>query len=347
MNDDALYRRIFEVAPDAILVAGPDGKILAANEQAHAIFGYAAGTLVGETVETLVPESLRGAHRDHRQDFVDRPRRRFMGQGGDFAARRADGSEFRVEISLSPQATEHGHLVIAAVRDVTARVSAETARRRLAAEAAAQQYRERVAMDMHDNVLQSLAALSLRLIAARSPSASVPTARAVGAEGGLSLDEIATAVSEITRSIRRHIMQISDVPHAADLRAALEGLGADLQAQTGAAVDVRVTDAVAQLKEEQRTAVFYIVQEACHNIRRHARARAVEVRVTAEGDALQIRVADDGVGFDASRPVEGEHFGLRNMRVRADHAGGSLRAESAPGRGTVVVARLPWGSAAP
>ncbi len=118
-------RGLLEAAPDAMIAVAAGGTISIANPQAERLFGYAAGELVGMRVESLVPERLEDVHQGHRDDYFDDPRARPMGVGLDLRARRKDGSEFPVEISLSPLETEGGTLVTAAIRDITERRSAE------------------------------------------------------------------------------------------------------------------------------------------------------------------------------------------------------------------------------
>ena len=112
---------VLDAAPDGMLIVDARGTILLANRQAHAMFGYATGELVGQPVETLLPEALRAGHVAHRDAYVRAPRTRPMGSGLDLLGRRKDGSEVSVEISLSPMATPDGVVVIAAVRDITER----------------------------------------------------------------------------------------------------------------------------------------------------------------------------------------------------------------------------------
>jgi protein-histidine pros-kinase len=112
---------LLEAAPDAMIVIDSDGVIQLVNAQAEHVFGYSRAELLGETIEVLVPVSLHDMHRKHRKDYVAEPHVRSMGGGLDLRARRKDGSEFPVEISLAPLVTEDGTLISAAVRDVTAK----------------------------------------------------------------------------------------------------------------------------------------------------------------------------------------------------------------------------------
>jgi protein-histidine pros-kinase len=104
-----------------MVIVDTKGEIVLANAPTERLFGYAREELVGRPVETLIPSRYRGRHEGHRKDFFREPRTRPMGAGFDLWALRKDGSEFPVEISLSPLETDEGRLVTAAIRDVTER----------------------------------------------------------------------------------------------------------------------------------------------------------------------------------------------------------------------------------
>ena len=116
-----LFRGLLESAPDAMVVVDQRGTIVLVNAQTEALFGYRRTELIGQGMEMLVPERLRGAHHGHREGYSHEPTPRAMGAGRTLNARRKDGSEVPVEISLSPVATADGVLVASAIRDISAR----------------------------------------------------------------------------------------------------------------------------------------------------------------------------------------------------------------------------------
>ncbi len=120
-TSQTLEREFLEFAPDAVIGVDQTGEIKLVNSRTQAVFGYARDELIGERVEMLVPESVRGSHVAHRDRYFEAPRTRPMGAGVDLYARRKDGSEFPCEISLSTVATESGMMALAAIRDITDR----------------------------------------------------------------------------------------------------------------------------------------------------------------------------------------------------------------------------------
>ena len=126
-----LSSAILEAIPDALVAVNQQGVIIKTNSQAEAMFGYTRDELIGQRVEVLVPERQRGAHDQHRTEFHVHPKIRRMGSGLDLRGRRRDGSEFPVEISLSPIRTGHAMIVLTAIRDITDRKRIEEELRRV------------------------------------------------------------------------------------------------------------------------------------------------------------------------------------------------------------------------
>ena len=116
-----LFRGLLEAAPDGMVIVNRDGVIVLVNAQVEKLFGYERAELVGEPVEILVPDRFSGMHMAFRSGYVSEPRTRPMGLAGDLHARRKDGSEFPIEVTLSPLETDEGLLVSAAVRDISER----------------------------------------------------------------------------------------------------------------------------------------------------------------------------------------------------------------------------------
>ena len=119
------FRSLFEFSPDAIIVTDGDGKIAEVNGQVRQFFGYEPSELTGQAVEVLIPERFRKSHPAHRSHYAAEPHTRPMGAGLELYGRRKDGTEFPVDIMLSPVETGSGNVVLAVVRDLSEKVRTE------------------------------------------------------------------------------------------------------------------------------------------------------------------------------------------------------------------------------
>jgi hypothetical protein len=125
MSGDALFRAVIDSAPDGIVLINQLGRIILVNAQTEKLFGYERSELLHQPIEMLVPERLRGRHRGHRAGYMSSLQVRPMGAGAELFGLRKDGSEFPIEISLSPVKVEGESLVCSAIRDITERKHVE------------------------------------------------------------------------------------------------------------------------------------------------------------------------------------------------------------------------------
>ncbi len=135
-----LARSALEAAPDAMLIVDDEGIVRFVNRQVFALFGYTDAQVLGQPVEMLMPERFRARHLSHRSAYAAHMRARPMGQSLELYGQRRDGTEFPVEISLSPIADGDRMLVVAAIRDVSDRVRIQ--KELIAARAVAEEARE-------------------------------------------------------------------------------------------------------------------------------------------------------------------------------------------------------------
>jgi PAS domain S-box-containing protein len=121
---------LFQSAPDAVVTVGAQSRILRVNSQTEMMFGYTSAELHGKKIEILMPARFKTRHLRHRADYIARPQLRLMGAGLDLYGKRKDGTEFPVDVMLSPIETPDGHSIIATIRDITNRQRAEVALRK-------------------------------------------------------------------------------------------------------------------------------------------------------------------------------------------------------------------------
>jgi signal transduction histidine kinase len=205
--------------------------------------------------------------------------------------------------------------------------------------AAAEQERTRWARELHDETLQALAVLRMRLASALREEPPEVLRKAAQ-----------TAVEQIDDEIvklRRLITELRPASlDAIGLEAAIEALAEQHQEASGIQVDCQCElsrHESAQPAPGFETAVYRLVQEGLNNVSKHSRARRAELSVQATPEAVVIEIADDGVGFEPSGVDEG--FGLVGMRERTALLGGTLQIDSAQGSGTRLRAQLPLSDA--
>lgn len=195
--------------------------------------------------------------------------------------------------------------------------------------------RMRLAAEVHDGLAQDLA-LAMRELALLETDPPPEAARA-------SQERLREAISEAHRLVRARLVDMSAGTPLGGLRSALEDV-CERFVHRGMHVSVNAPGDAFDVEPATTAVVIRVLNEALTNVEKHARAENVDVSVERSNGWLELRVRDDGSGFDAAHAVTGDgHLGLGLMRGRAEDAGGSLDLTSIPGEGTRVSLRLPSG----
>jgi len=327
---------VFDASPDAMLVVDADGVIQDLNRQAIVMFGWSREELEGSEVERLIPDASRGRHRRHRRRYHQTPMPRPMGEGLELEALRKDGTTIPVEISLSPSQLGPGREhVICAVRDI----SAWRRMRRLSGMmiAAAEQERKHLSRELHDEFLQSLVALKIRvkLLADEKDDGERERARARVAE------DIGATILGVKRMIRGLLPPELD---RQGLSTALDSAFRDIKDVYGFTVHAKLERVRGRLDTVAALAMYRIVQEAVANAVKHAGVNEAVVTLGAVGGTVRATVRDQGCGFrlpDVEAPSGDACIGLAGMRERATLVGGTVVVQTAPGEGTTVRISVP------
>lgn len=359
---DALY----EAATEAIIVTAEDGKIIMANPRSHALFGYAPGSLTGLKIEELIPARYRNTHEKQRQHFYGDPHARAMGMGRDLFARRKDGSEFPVEVSLSFYRQNGQLFVISFVIDITKRKESENALLHAKADlekyaSALQQSNEELEqfayVASHDlqEPLRKIQAFGDRLLGKENENLS---------ESGKDyLSRILNAAGRM-KGLINDLLSFSRVTTQAKpfSKVDLNQLAAEVMSD----IEVAIERAHAQVEikplptiEADALQMRQLFQNLLSNaIKFRKEDVAPVIRVYGqEGEEGYIRLyfEDNGIGFDEryvdkiftifqrleGRNYEGTGVGLAICKKIAVRHGGDIMARSRPGEGSTFIVTLP------
>jgi PAS domain S-box-containing protein len=329
----AEFHQLLNSVPVPIWIISPDGRLIYANEQwLDATRHHGVGPGNGNWTAAFHP-SDRDAASSAVRDAATR------GAPFEIEARlgTADGSYRWSACRAVPQYAADGSVAsyVGACWDTSARRRMESSLRQLAAKLVAVQESERarVARELHDDIGQQLAVLSLRLEALAREPGRAAMQRGV-AEACTALQEIAAAVHALSHQL-----------HPAKLRLlgllqTLQTLCRDLSAKAGIRIRWHTQGVPQNVGEELGLCVFRVAQEALRNAMKHSGATVIDVSLTATPSVMTLRISDNGAGFDPlTSPTAG--IGLQTMRERVDLVGGVLAVEALRPHGTTVRVDLP------
>lgn len=356
-ESDAYFRTLLESAPDAMIIVDDHGKIAVVNGQAEAMFGYSRGELAGRPIEMLLPERLRDTHLPSREAYQSDPSLRPMGDGRELLARRKDGTEFPVEVSLSPAKTAHGTFVSSVIRDVTERKAMEQQiiEAKQEAERANKANSAFLAAASHD-LRQPVQALSLLNGALRR---TVSDARAIEmidsqAHSLTAMTNLLNSLLDISRLDAGAVTpELEDFP----IRRLVDRLSAEFSRQAqhkGLHFESASCDAVVR---SDPNLLVEIIQNFVSNAIRYTESGSVRMSCDIDDEVCILKVTDTGVGIDENQRdeifrefhqirdsgggQEGFGLGLAIVKRLAELLGHRVHVESELGKGSEFAVHVP------
>ncbi len=297
MLSSELVRSVLDSAPDAMIIIDSTGSILFANRQVSALFGHSAGEIVGSPIEVLLPERFRQRHVGHRRGYTDNVRVRPMGMGLDLFGMRKNGTEFPVEISLSPITQGGEVMVAAAIRDVTERRAAGQALKeaRLEAEHANLAKSRFLATASHDlrQPLQTLGLLNgaLRRMIDDADCRDVLEQQEQAVDA---MSRLLNALLDISKlesgAIKPEIMDFEVGALFDDLRRDFVGIAAS----KGLRFSI---DSPGDLARSDPALVGQVLRNLVSNAIKYTPRGSVELRCSRRDETLRFEVRDSGIGI--------------------------------------------------
>lgn len=356
-SPDSFYRDLLDAAPDAMIIVDGDGWIAIVNAEAEKMFGYSRGQMLGEYIEILLPERYRNRHTSHRDNYVDAPRVRGMGVGMELAGLRSDGTEFPVEISLSPIRSDSSFFVASVIRDVTERHRIEEALRtaRQAAERANKANTAFLAAASHD-LRQPVQALSL-LAGALRRTAKDPLMLEMIQSQQESLDAMMNLLNSLLDISRLDAGAFEPNIEEFPVQRLFGRLASELSRQAKQKkLRFDVESSQVRIRSDPDL-LAEIIQNFVSNAVRYTEQGGVRLSCTQHEDEVSITVADTGIGIesdqlenifkefhqikDGRKKREGFGLGLAITQRLTDLLGHAITVESTPGVGSSFSVRVP------
>lgn len=314
---------------DGVIVTDVNGKIVRWNKGAESIYGWTQEEAVGSVAPMVPPE-----RRHEIAETIGTVRAGGTVRNFETVRLRKDGQRIDVMVTVTQVKNAQGEIV--ALLGLSKDITANKALERQAQQLAILEEQERIGMDLHDSVIQSIYGVALQLEDCAEQVEAAP--QAVRAR----LDQAVDSLHGVMNDIRSFILHLRHAVRAGgDLAGELANLVSDFEANSLVHGQLEASGDCGWLNSEQRTHLLQLTKEALSNVHRHARATRVQVTVEQEGDGLRLSIADDGRGWDTGAQRTTHQMGLRNMAARAQAAGGHFQVESSPGAGTVVRVVVP------
>lgn len=363
----ARYKGLLELAPDAIVIVNDIGRIVLFNARARAMFHHEEADVLGAPIERLMPERLRRAHVGHRNTYLAAPRMRGMGAGLELAGIRSDGTEFPVEISLSPIDSDIGRLVMSAIRDTSERKRIERSLKDKNDELErANRAKDTFLASMSHELRTPLNAILgfTGLMLMQLPGPLTPAQQRQLELVERSGKHLLSLINDLLDLARIEAGKIELLIESVDCAAVLEEVGSTLR-PAAAAKGLQLTlelPATPVHALADRRALQQVVLNLANNAVKFTPSGAVTLRLQTRDAQVAIEVADTGIGisegdlgrlFKAFSQVgdtrtaagEGTGLGLHLSRRLTSLMNGEIEVSSAPGQGSLFVLQLPVASA--
>ena len=369
---EARYEGLLETVPDAIVMVNNTGRIVLINEQAETLFGYKKEELLGKPVEVLLPARFREGHVGHRTRYYDEPKIRTMGTGLEFFAIRKDGTEFPVEISLSPLKTDEGVFTTSAIRDISGRTQLEEALRQ-----------KNKALEEQNRRVEEANRLKSEFLANMSHELRTPLNGIIGfaeimhdGRVGPVSDQHKEYLSDILISARHLLQLINDVldlskveagkmefnPQLVNLQIVVQEVREivrTLAASKRIEVSSEIDPALSAIDADPRSLKQILYNYLSNALKFTPEGGRVTIRGKVEDvECFRLEVEDNGIGISASdtdrlfvefqqldssaaKKYSGTGLGLALTRKIVEAQGGSVGVNSTPGKGSIFYAVLP------
>jgi PAS domain S-box-containing protein len=328
----AQFGDLLEYMPDAIVLVNPGGQIVLTTKIAEALFGYERAELRGKLVEELLPARFRKGHVGLRSSYVVHPRNRTMGAGLELFGQRKDGSEFPVEISLSPFNSGEGSLVLTAIRDITQRKETEKALQKLSDENAM------LLREMQHRIANSLQIIA-SILSLKAGSAQSEEARASLRDAHQRVMSVAAVQTHLLKAGGGDLIQVA--PYMKELCA---NLAASMIGDKRP-ITLSVKANGSETGSAHAVSLGLIVTELVINAVKYAfpaadRVGRVVVSYETTGADWKLDVADDGVGYSglAPMPKPGGGLGTNLVKALARQLGAQIGVMSGPAGTCVSIA---------
>jgi PAS domain S-box-containing protein len=381
MKAESRFRKLLEAAPDAIIEVDEEGRIVLLNAVTEELFGYSRQELIGQSVDTLIPDPLRCRHSDHRAKYWTGPVTRPMGQGLTLYAKRKDDTQLPVEISLSPLDSKDGLRVMAVIRDVSERQRVEEKIRTMNEQFTRALSETNDQLEIRNQEVERANRLKSEFLASMSHELRTPLHTIIGfsqlleeqAHGDLN-EKQQRFLAHVLQDSRHLLELINDIldlskveagelelnPAPFDFAAALEEVLSSL----------RPAAKVKEIEIDNRTSVKCTMhadrvrfKEVLYNLLNNAtkftpHGGLIWVEATAKDSLLHISVTDTGVGIPANEQEavfdkfyqagattkgvrEGTGLGLAITRRLVEQHGGTIHVESQLGEGSRFTFTIP------